>query len=97
MWHVIKFQHNMAQRPKNAGGRVALPPGRFGFIRKIYGHGLLPSLEKRSEQPKICPDRSRCVWTTHIMSGQHKMCQDSSNYVQTAQNVSGPLKIYPDS
>ena len=23
------------QRPKNAGGRVALPPGRFGFIWKI--------------------------------------------------------------
>ena len=26
------------QRPKKAGGRVALPPERFGSIRKILDH-----------------------------------------------------------
>ena len=35
------------QRPKNASGRVALPPGRFGSIRKIYGNGLLKTSLKK--------------------------------------------------
>ena len=69
------------QRPKNAGGRVALPPGRFGSIRKIYGHGLLKtSLENRS---KICPDSSKYVRTVQDVSGQLKLCSDSLKYVQT--------------
>ena len=76
------------QRPKNAGGRVALPPGRFGSIRKIYGHSLLKtSLKNRF---KICPYSSRCFRTAQIMSRQPKMCpdrlvfyQDSSKYIRT--------------
>ena len=79
---------SITQRPKNAGGRVALPPGRFGSIRKIYGHGLLKtSLKNRF---KICPDSSRCFRTAQIMSGQPKMCPDrlifcpdSSKYIRT--------------
>ena len=82
----------VCQRPKIAGGRMALPPGIFGSIQKIYGHGLLKTtLENRSEQPKICPDSSRCVQTAQIMSGQLKLCPDSPRYIQDI------LKICPDS
>ena len=71
---------------------MALPPGRFGSIRKIYGHGLLKtSLENRS---KICPDSSKYVRTVQDVSGQFKMFPDSSNYVRTAQNVSGQVKSF---
>ena len=46
---VDQTQQQQQQRPKNADGRVALPPGRFGSIRKIYGNGLLKtSLKNRS-------------------------------------------------
>ena len=42
-------------RPKNAGGKVALPPGRYGSIRKILGYSLLKtSLKNSSGQLKIC-------------------------------------------
>ena len=69
------------QRPKNAGGRVALPPGRFGSIRKIYGHGLLKtSLENKS---KMYPDSSKYVRTVQDVSGQLKLCPDSPKCVRT--------------
>ena len=76
-----------------------MPPGRFGSIRKIYGHGLLKtSLKNRF---KICPDSSGCFRTAQIMSGQPKMCPDrlkfcpdSSKYVHTAKNVSGQVKSF---
>ena len=79
------------QRPKNAGGRVALPPERFGSIRKILDHGLLKtSLEKGLYSP-------RYVRTVQNVSGQPKICLDSPKYVRTAQNMSGQPKICPDS
>ena len=86
-WNVSSLQPD-DQRPKNTGGRVALPPGRFESIRKIYGHGLLKtSLKNRF---KLCPNSSRCFRTTQIMSRQPKkcpdrliFCPDSSKYIQT--------------
>ena len=80
---------------------MALPPGRFGSIRKIYGHGLLKtSLENRS---KICPDSSTYACTVQDVSGQLKLCPDSPkyvrrgwNFVQTAQNMPLQPKMCPD-
>ena len=70
----------VCQRPKIAGGRMALPPGIFGSIRKIYGHGLLKtSLENRS---KMYPDSSKYVQTVQDVSGQLKLCPDSPKCVR---------------
>ena len=78
---------------------MASPPGRFGSIRKIYGHGLLKtSLRNRF---KICPDSSRCFRTAQIMSEQLKIhpyrlkCVQTV-FVQTTQNMSGQPKMCPD-
>ena len=86
--NIVQSFRRFHQRPKNAGGRVALLPGRFGSIRKIFGHGLLKtSLKNRF---KICPDSSRCFRTAQIMSRQPNMCPDrlifcpdSSKYIRT--------------
>ena len=81
------FLSEKDQRPKKAGGRVALPPGRFGFTRKILGYGLLKtSLEKMvqtaqymSRQFKLCRDCPKCVRTVRNVSGQFKMCPEAQN------------------
>ena len=92
------FIDALAERPKNAGGRVALPPGRFGSIRKIYGHGLLKTsrkivpkyvwtIQNMSGQPKMCPDTSRFVRTVQDMSRQFNMCLDSSKYGRSRKMI----------
>ena len=84
VWHlgVLMIKAIVIQRPKNAGGRVALPPGRFGSIRKILGHGLLKTSQKNtSEQPKLCPDSSKYVRTVQDVSVQFKIYPYSSKYV----------------
>ena len=44
-----------------------------------------------TEAEEKCLDKSKNVWTNHLISGQNKLCLDKMNYVWTKWIMSGQI------
>ena len=96
-----EFGQKSAQSQKNHGSVVALLPGKFLQIRKVFaskhifaqkrpfGKETVQMVRKLSGQSKNCPDNLETVQIIQKLSGQSKNCPDNLETVRMIQKLSG--------
>ena len=96
------------QSQKNHGSVVALLPGKFLQIRKVFaskhllaqkrpvGKEIVRIVRKLSGQSKNCPDNLETVRIIQKLSRQSKNCPDNLQTVRIIQKLSRQSKNCPD-
>ena len=90
------FLHLLRQRPKNLGGRVALPSGKFLRVTLEIALGSFRMVWKVSGESGKCPDgleSFRMVWKLSGWSGKFLDCLETFRMVWKISGWSGK---FPD-